>query len=405
MATNNRERIDGALQLLAQGLYPYVEQEMKAVYSDNWLQEAESCLSDQRIPKKKKFEKVLKEDLSLTLKLFLKQWDKVFKKNLEKLEKTIGEELIEVRNNCAHGSGSTFSTEDTYRALDRVVRLLKAISASEANEVEKQKQEVLRILSQEQIRYETRSTPSVSPQEEKLIRERLQEIIEKIPFKDASLLQLALTHSSYLYENPKEASQDNNRLEFLGDALLGFISGAYFYKRYPKMEEGQMTPLRSKLVENSNLAKFASDLNIGKWILLGKGEETQGGREKESLLSDTFEAIIGAYFLDSGIEAVRVFLEPLFDDVVENLDVSSESDSQSQNYVDPKGKLQQWAQAKGKSTPEYNTLKADGTDHEPEFVSEVFMDKKKMGEGKGRNKKEAEKRAAEKALSKLNQVG
>jgi ribonuclease-3 len=404
MATNNRERIDGALQLLAQALYPYVEEEMKAVYADDWPQEAKSDFQGQKMPKKKKFEKVLKEDVSLLLKLFLKQWDKVFKKNLDKLEKAIVEELIEVRNNCAHGSDSTFSTEDTYRAFDSITRLLRAISASEADEVEKQKQEVFKTLSQEQFPYEIRPTSFVSPEEEERIRERLQEIIEKIPFKDASLLQIALTHRSYLFENPEEASQDNNRLEFLGDALLGFISGAYLYKRNAKMKEGEMTPLRSKLVENSNLAKFASHLNIGEWILLGKGEETQGGREKESLLSDTFEAIIGAYFLDSGIEAVRDFLEPLFDSVVENLDVSSQSNSDSQKYLDPKGKLQQWAQANGKTTPVYKTSKADGPDHEPEFISQVFLDEEEFGEGRGRSKKQAEKGAAENALANIEQT-
>ena len=406
MAANNRERIDKALQLLAQGLYPYIEEEMKAVYSDDWLKEAKSSLSDQKVLKKKNVEKVLKEDLSAILKLFLKQWDEVFKKkkNLDKLEKAIVEELIQVRNKWAHGSSSTFSTEDTYRGLDSIARLLEAISASEASEVKKQKQEVLKILSQEQIFYETRPTPSVSPEEEKLIRKKLHKILENIPFKDASLLQLALTHRSYLYENPKEVSEDNNRLEFLGDALLGFISGEYLYNRYQKMEEGQMTPLREQLVKNVNLAKIARDLNIGEWILLGRGEETEKGKEKDSILGDTFEAIIGAYFFDSGIEAVRDFLEPLFDSVVENLDVSSESDLEFQTYENPKGQFQEWALQNYKTAPRYDTVKTGGLAHAPEFFSTVFVDDKEFGEGTGSSKKEAEKRAAQNALANIEQT-
>lgn len=400
MATNNRERIDATLQLLAQGLYPYVEEEMKAVYSMNWFNTAKSCLPEHTIPNKKKLEEVLTEDVSLTLQLILKQWDDVFKKKLDKSEKAIVEELRQIRNNWAHQS--PFSTEDTYRALDSIVRLLKAISASEVDEIKKQKQEVLIILSQEQVRYEYRPTSSVSPEEEKRIRKTLQEIIEKIPFKDASFLQVALTHRSYLFENPKEANQENNRLEFLGDAVLAFISGAYLYNRDAKMEEGEMTDLRRILVENRNLAKFASNLNIGKWMLIGKGEETQGGRKKESLLSDTFEAIIGAYFLDSGIEAVRVFLEPLFDSVLENLDRSYESDSESENCDNSKNRFQEWVQANLKTTPpKYKTVKADGPDHAPEFISKVYVEDKVFGEGIGRSKKDAEKRAADDALARL----
>jgi len=402
MATNNRERIDKALQLLAQGLYPYVEEEMKAVYSQNWFNTAKSSLPDNKIPNKKKLEQVLTQDVSLTLQLILKQWDEVFKKKLDKSEKAIVEELREVRNDWAHQS--SFSTEDTYRALDSITRLLKAISASEADEVEKQKQEVFKILYSEQNPSENRPTSSASPQEEKLIRERLKETLEKIPFKDASLLQVALTHRSYLYENPKEVSEDNNRLEFLGDALLGFISGAYLYNYYPKMEEGQMTPLRSKLVENSILAKFARDLNLCKLILLSRGEETQGGREKESLLSGTFEAIIGAYFFDSGIEAVRDFLEPLFDSVVENIDVFSESELEFKVSENPKGQFQEWALQNHQTAPRYDTVKTGGLAHAPEFFSTVFVDDREFGEGTGSSKKEAEKRAAQNALANIEQT-
>lgn len=313
---NNSEIIAKSLNTLSEGLYPYIFKEMELIYSNDWVKIAKQSLSNQQVSKKGDLEKTLLEDVSLQLKLILKQWDKVFKNN-NNLSKAIVEELIEVRNRWAHCT--PFSIDDTYRDLDSIARLLKTIEAkAEVEEVEKEKREVLRLLSQQQFRYENLHTPSVSPEEEKKIRKRLSEILEKISFENPSLLEIALTHRTYLYENPTEVSIDNNRLEFLGDALLNFLSGEYLYSKYPKMKEGEMTQKRSSLVDNQQLAKLARDLNLGEFILLSKGEESQGGRENNSLLSDAFEAVIGAYYIDSGIEAVRNFLEPIFAEALKN---------------------------------------------------------------------------------------
>ncbi|MGD1713277.1 ribonuclease III [Dapis sp. BLCC M172] len=308
-----------------------------------------------------------------------------------------------MRNKWAHGT--PFSIDDTYRALDSIARLLKTIEAeAEVQEVEKEKREVLRLLSQQQFRYENLHTPSISPEEEKKITKKLNEILEKIYFQNPSLLEVALTHRTYLYENPTEVSVDNNRLEFLGDGLLNFLSGEYLYSKYPKMKEGEMTQKRSSLVDNQQLAKLARDLNLGEFILLSKGEESQGGRENNSLLSDAFEAVLAAYYIDSGIEAVRNFLEPIFAEALKN----------SANYVDetefinidnPIGYLQEKVQEKFKVEPTYEVERDGGYDHQPEYIARVFIGDEDYGEAKGSSKKEAKKQAAKNALSKLKQEG
>ncbi|MEG4216972.1 ribonuclease III [Microcoleus sp. Pol14C6] len=404
MTISNHERVSRALNILGQGLYPYVEQEMQAVHGDRWRTVATSHLPDHQTSKRNVADP-LREDVSAQLIVMSKQWDKVFKrnKNLGQGERTLVSELINVRNQWAHQS--SISIDDTYRALDRIAILLKAVSAFEqADNVEKQKLEVLRILSQEQTRYETRQGSVVSPGEEKRIRERLDEILKQLPFQQASLLNRALTHRSYLYENPREVSEDNELLEFLGDALLTFLSGEYLYRHYSDKNEGELTDLRSLLVKDRQLARFAADLDIGKWMLLGRGEATSGGKTKQSLLSNTFEAIIGAYFLDSGIEAVRDFVEPLFTLVVEEI-ISSQPEPDSNILVDPKNRFQEWVQQNiGPIIPQYITIQEAGPDHAKEFTVEVRVNSKVYGQGSGRSKKEAEKRAAGDALKKLRLI-
>ncbi|MEG3878024.1 ribonuclease III [Microcoleus sp. herbarium7] len=401
MAISNHERVGRALNLLCQGLYPYVKQEMQAVYSNNWEKEAKSCLPKNKPLKQKSVDSILSEDVAILLLVTSKQWDKVFTKNLNYTENGLVVELIQVRNNWAHRP-LFFSTTETYRALDSIARLLKAVSASEADikEIEKQQQEVLRLLSQEQIRQENRHVSA----EEVCIRERLSDLLKQLPFQDASLLNQALTHRSYLYENPKAVSEDNELLEFLGDALLTFLSAEYLYRDYSKKSEGELTCIRSALVDNAQLANFAIGLDIGKWMRLSRGEATSGGSAKESLLSNTFEAIIGAYFLDSGIEAVRDFVEPLFTSVVEEL-ISSQPEPVSNILVDPKNQFQEWVQQNiGPITPQYITIEEAGPDHAKEFTVEVRVNSKVYGKGSGRSKKEAEKRAAEVALKKVRLI-
>ena len=225
----------------------------------------------------------------------------------------------------------------------------------------------------------------------------------KIPLiKDKKLLQQALTHRSYVNEHPEEGA-DNERLEFLGDAVLGFTIAELLYKHYPEMSEAHLTRLRSKLVDETQLSNFAKKLALGSTIRLGKGAEKDKGRESPSLLSDTFEAIIGAYFLESGIEAVKEYVEPLFMPVAEDIltSVPKERSHNLVDLVDSKNRFQQWALAEIGENPQYEIIAESGPDHAKEFTAQVKVKDKVYGIGKGRRKQEAQKRAAEAALKSL----
>jgi len=393
MAISNHERIGKALNLLCQGLYLYVERQMRTVHSD-WLKVAISNLPEHQTSKRK-VEDILREDVSALLIMMSKQWESVFKKKLGHAERSLVGELIEVRNKWAHQT--RFSTDDTYRALDSITRLLKAVSASQIDTVEKHKQEVLRILSQEQTRQETRSVSA----EETKVRKKLAALLEQLPFQNACLLNLALTHRSYFYENPREVRDDNERLEFLGDAVLNFICSDFLFNFDSQINEAELTRIRSKLVDEEQLANFAKSLDLGRWMRLGRGAITEGGNTNSLLLSNTFEAIVGAYFLDSGIEAVRTFLEALFAGAVKEL-ITAESDTNSSHLLDAKNRFQQWVQLNvGPIIPKYSTIKEDGPAHAKEFTVQVYVNGKVYGKGTGRSKKDAEKRAAEEALNKI----
>ena len=164
-----------------------------------------------------------------------------------------------------------------------------------------------------------------------------------LEFNDPLLLTRALTHRSYLNENP-ESLEDNERLEFLGDAVLDFLVGAWLYNRFPEMPEGNLTRLRSALVRTENLAQFAGEIKLGDVMLLGHGESEGGGRERPALLCATFEALIGALYIDKGIEAVTVFINPLLESATQQI-LSGNRDK------DPKSMLQEWAQSQGLGTP------------------------------------------------------
>ncbi|MBD1861655.1 ribonuclease III [Trichocoleus desertorum] len=219
--------------------------------------------------------------------------------------------------------------------------------------------------------------------------------MQKLPiFQDNALLQRSLTHSSYINEHP-DAGEDNERLEFLGDAVLNFLSGEFLYKRYPEEPEGELTPLRSALVDEQQLAKFAIALNLGSLMRLGRGAEINGGRENPNLLSSTFEALIGAYFLDTdSIEAVRSYVEPLFQAIA---DTSVDTAPQ----INFKSRFQAWALAHVGQNPKYIIIAQSGPDHAREFTAEVRVADHKYGEGKGRRKQDAEKSAAKQALEAL----
>ncbi|WP_414566210.1 MULTISPECIES: ribonuclease III [unclassified Anabaena] len=396
----NRDRIGKALDFLRQGLYPYVEQKMQEVHGSSWMTKVASHLRDHQ-KAKQQINEIIREDVSALLTVVNREWDKVFKNSLSQPDRALVNELLEVRNQWAHQS--TFSTDDTYRAVDSVLRLLKSMSAPQFADVEKQRQDVLRLLTQEQARHEVRTIP-VSSAEEARIKQRLDELLKRIPFQNAYLLNQALTHTSYKYENPN-TGEDNEQLEFIGDALLTFLSGDFLYQRNPDLREGKMTVLRSNLVDAPQLAKFAAKLELGKWMRLGKGEDTSGGRSKPSLLSNVFEAVVGAYYLDSGVEAVRDLIDPFFEEVVNDLPTTEDSIPKIKDDV--KGWLQQvildskFAGNPSRKPPEYKTIRSGGTDNNPEFTSVVYVAGSEYGSGKDNSTKKAEKRAAEDALRKL----
>jgi ribonuclease-3 len=214
---------------------------------------------------------------------------------------------------------------------------------------------------------------------------------------DPALLQRALTHRSYINEHPS-AVEDNERLEFLGDACLDMTSAAWLYQRFPELDEGELTRLRSSLVRTEQLAEFARELGLGEVVLLGKGEAASGGRERVALLCDVFEAFVGAIYLDGGHEAVERFMEARFDRAVTRaLDDGS--------LIDPRSRLQIWAQAELNATPRYTTVDFHGPDHAREFVVEVEVGEALRTQGQGRSKQEAAQDAAARLLRDIEREG
>ena len=210
-------------------------------------------------------------------------------------------------------------------------------------------------------------------------------------FSNLSLLTRALTHRSYLNENPR-AMEDNERLEFLGDAVLDFIVGAWVYHRFPEMPEGDLTKMRSALVRNDQLAVFARKLNLGAALRLGHGEFVSGGHSRDGLLGSTFEALIGALYLDAGLDAVEAFVDPMLE---------AERESILSRIHDPKSQLQEWAQSQKLGAPHYKTVSTSGPDHAKQFEVDVEIGGKVVGHGHGSSKHLAEHSAAQNALQLL----
>ncbi len=218
----------------------------------------------------------------------------------------------------------------------------------------------------------------------------------EVTFGDEALLRRALTHRSYLNEHPNEL-EDNERLEFLGDAVLDFMIAATLYHRFPEMSEGQLTALRSALVRTEQLAIFARQMGVGIALRLGKGESEAGGRERESLLCSTFEAIIGALYLDGGVAAVQPIVERLFLPTAKEI-IAQESE------IDAKSQFQVWTQSNYNYTPRYRTVSYAGPDHNRIFTVEVLVNGDVFGVGVGRSKKIAEQAAALDALRKVGAI-
>ena len=217
----------------------------------------------------------------------------------------------------------------------------------------------------------------------------------KIKIEDMELFKTALTHRSYLNENSGYKNPSNERLEFLGDAVLQFLSSEFLYKKYPGNPEGDLTAYRASMVNTDSLAEESKRLAYGEHLLLSKGEEQTGGRERPYILANTFEAILGAIYLDEGIDTCRTFLE-------KNLFYKIDRIVATGDYKDKKSLFQEIAQEKFGITPTYEILQEWGPDHNKEFEVGVFLEKKIIAKGRGASKQKAESAAAEKALKNIS---
>lgn len=213
----------------------------------------------------------------------------------------------------------------------------------------------------------------------------------KIKFQNPQLLKEALVHRSYLNEAKEKGLCSNERLEFLGDAVLSFITSEWLFRKFPNYPEGQLTNLRSNLVKTESLAKIAKKFDLGKFLFLSKGEKEEGGDNNPVLLANAFEAVLGAIFLDKGIETVKKFVREHFKNLLKTLILKGE-------FKDFKSLLQEKTQSENKLTPVYKVVKETGPDHAKTFTVGVFLGKKLLAEGRGKNKQSAEEEAARKAL-------
>ena len=232
--------------------------------------------------------------------------------------------------------------------------------------------------------------PSIKEQKFNQLQDRL-----GIHFQNDKLLKQAFTHSSYVNEHRRKPYEDNERLEFLGDAVLELTVSRYLFEKYPMMSEGELTKLRAAIVCEPSLVVFANQLSFGEFVLLGKGEEMTGGRERPAMLADVFESFIGALYLDSGLEPVVQFLRKV---VFPRIDEGAFS-----HVMDFKSQLQELIQRDNCGILQYKILQEKGPAHNREFISTVLLNGDTLGTGSGKSKKEAEQRAAELALRGIKQ--
>jgi len=213
-------------------------------------------------------------------------------------------------------------------------------------------------------------------------------------FADLSLLDRALTHRSFLNENPHWTLEDNERLEFLGDAVLDFVVGEYLYHHFPEGQEGELTSLRAALVRTETLAEFGRQIELGRHLRLGRGEEEGGGRGRPALVGSAFEALVGALYLDQGIETTATFITRFIAPAISHV-------LAQELKKDPKSRLQEWSQGHWHLTPTYRTVAERGPDHAKEFTVEVLVGNEVYGRGTGPSKQAAEQAAAKAALADL----
>ena len=212
-------------------------------------------------------------------------------------------------------------------------------------------------------------------------------------FSDIFMLTRDLTHRSYMNEN-KDVLEDNERLEFLGDAILNFIVAEWLYNHYPEKQEGFLTKVRAALVHTQQLSAFARKIELGPAILVGRGEASTGGRDRDAILCDAFEALIAAMYLDTDIQTVKNFIVPL-------LETESSEILKSHAEEDVKSRLQEWAQAQGYASPIYVLVSESGPDHAKQFEVVALVNNRKIASGKGSSKQTAEKDAAVNSMKKL----
>ncbi|MCU0519650.1 MAG: ribonuclease III [Anaerolineae bacterium] len=219
-------------------------------------------------------------------------------------------------------------------------------------------------------------------------------------FRDPALLELALTHPSYAHEHPDEGGEEhhNQRLEFLGDAVLDFLVAAWLYRTYRGFPEGPLTRLRATLVRTTTLADLARELELGDALRLGRGEEESGGDARSANLCDVLEATIGALYLDAGLDAIWTRLEPWFAQRAEAI-------LDAESYVDAKSRFQEWAQAELGATPAYQIVAEEGPDHAKTFTAQVLVGHQIAGEGIGASKRLAEQAAARAAWAGYPRAG
>ncbi|HTX93009.1 MAG TPA: ribonuclease III [Anaerolineales bacterium] len=211
-----------------------------------------------------------------------------------------------------------------------------------------------------------------------------------LPFKNLLLLTRALTHRSFINEHP-EALEDNERLEFLGDAVLDFAVGAWLYNHFPEMAEGELTRMRSALVCTEQLAEFARAFDLGPAMRLGRGEDQAGGRKRDVLLCATFEALVGALYLETDINSIQRFIHPM-------LETATDQFLYQSDMQDPKSRLQEWSQGHKLGIPQYQIVSVSGPDHDRTFEIEVRINGQAYGHAKGHNKQIATRLAAQSAL-------
>jgi ribonuclease-3 len=220
-------------------------------------------------------------------------------------------------------------------------------------------------------------------------------------FRDLGLLEHALTHRSRAHEDASGGVIDNESLEFLGDAVLGFAIADMLFVRFPTHSEGYKSKVKAGIVSAASLTRLAEDIDLGRYVLLGRGEEKTGGRHKHAILADAFEALIASIYLDGGIDAARTFIGSLFGPLI---DGAGDQAAEATFTEDWKSALQEWLQAHGLGLPQYRLVSAEGPDHRKRFGIEVVVGGEVAGSAAGRAKKEAEQQAAREALMKLKRA-